>query len=109
MTTLRKRWLPILLAGLFIGGPVAWYKWPTLASAADAGIIAPVKKGEFKVVVTSTGELRANKFVQVTGPAQAQSVNVYQTKIASIIPEGTVVKEGDIIARLHRGRGRPRK
>ena len=102
MSTLRKRWLPILLIGLFIAGPVAWYKWPTMASAADSGIIAPVKKGEFKVLVSSTGELRANKFVQVTGPAQAQSVNVYQTKISSIIPEGSVVKEGDVIAELDR-------
>lgn len=102
MSTLRKRWIPILLVGLFIAGPVAWYKWPTMASAADAGILAPVRKGDFKVSVTSTGELRANKFVQVTGPAQAQSVNVYQTKIASIIPEGSVVKEGDVIAELDR-------
>jgi hypothetical protein len=101
MSTLRKRWLPILLASLFIGGPVAWYKWPTVASA-DAGILAPVKKGDFKVVVASTGELRANKFVEVTGPAQAQTVNVYQTKVASIVPEGTVVKEGDVIAELDR-------
>jgi RND family efflux transporter MFP subunit len=101
MTMLRKRWLPILLAGLFIGGPVAWFKWPAAASA-DSGLTATVRKGEFKVVVTTTGELRANKFVQVTGPAQAQSVNVYQTKIASIIPEGTVVKEGDVIAELDR-------
>jgi multidrug efflux pump subunit AcrA (membrane-fusion protein) len=102
MSTLRKRWLPFLLAGLFIGGPVAWYKWPARLSAADSGIMAPVKKGDFKVVVATTGELRANKFVQVTGPAQAQTVNVYQTKIASIIPEGTVVKEGDVIAELDR-------
>jgi RND family efflux transporter MFP subunit len=102
MSTLRKRWLPIVLIGLFIGGPVAWYKWPAMASAADSGILAPVKKGEFKVTVASTGELRANKFVQVTGPAQAQTVNVYQTKIASIVAEGTLVKEGDVVAELDR-------
>ena len=102
MSAQRKRWLALLLAGLFIGGPVAWYKWPSMVSAADAGIMAPVRKGDFKVVVTTTGELRANKFVQVTGPAQAQTVNVYQTKIASIIPEGSVVKENDVIAELDR-------
>ena len=102
MKTLRKRWLPILIAALVITGPVAWYKWPSTASAAEASLVAPVKVGDFKVVVTTTGELRASKFVQVTGPAQAQSVNVYQTKISSIVPEGSVVKEGDVIAELDR-------
>ncbi|MES2178178.1 MAG: HlyD family efflux transporter periplasmic adaptor subunit [Gemmatimonadota bacterium] len=102
MAHLRKRWLPIVLALLVIGGPIAWYKWPATANAAEAILLAPVKHGDFKVVVTTTGELRARKFVQVTGPAQAQSVNVYQTKIASIVPEGSLVKEGDVIAELDR-------
>ncbi len=100
MQTIRKRWLPLLIAVLIIGGPVAWYKWPATASAAEASLTAPVKQGDFKVVVNSTGELRARKFVQVTGPAAAQSVNVYQTKIQSIVPEGSLVKEGDVIAQL---------
>lgn len=102
MQQLRKRSLFLLAAALIIGGPVAWYKWPSAASAAEAGLTAPVKLGTFKMVVTTTGELRARKFVQVQGPAQAQSVNVYQTKIASIVPEGSVVKEGDVIAELDR-------
>src|SRR3954469_19248775 len=101
MQTLRKRWLPLALL-LLVVGAAAWYKWPATASAAEASLVAPVRHGDFKVVVTTTGELRASKFVQVTGPAQAQAVNVYQTKISSIIPEGTVVKEGDIIAELDR-------
>jgi RND family efflux transporter MFP subunit len=101
MKTLRKRWLVVLITGLVLGA-AAWYKWPATASAAEASLTAPVKQGEFKVLVTTTGELRANKFVQVTGPAGAQQVNVYQTKIASIVPEGTTVKAGDVIAVLDR-------
>ncbi len=102
MQQLRKRWLPLLIAILVIGGPIAWYKWPSTASAAEATLSATVKEGSFKVVVTTTGELRARKFVQVQGPATAQTVNVYQSKISSIVPEGTVVKEGDLIAELDR-------
>jgi len=102
MQTLRKRWLPLALFAVAIIGSVAWFKWPSTASAAEASLVAPVRHGDFKVVVTTTGELRASKFVQVTGPAQAQAVNVYQTKISSIVPEGTVVKEGDVIADLDR-------
>src|SRR5450759_3917120 len=100
MKTLRKRWLTFLIISLVIVVPVAWYKWPSTASAAEASLSAPVKQGEFKILVTTTGELRANKFVQVTGPAGAQQVNVYQPKIASIVPAGSVVKEGEVIAEL---------
>jgi RND family efflux transporter MFP subunit len=100
MQHLRQRWLPFLIGALLLGGSIAWYTRPSAASAAEASLTAPVKQGDFKVIVMSTGELRARKFVQVTGPAAAQSVNVYQTKIASIVPEGSLVKAGDVIAEL---------
>jgi multidrug efflux pump subunit AcrA (membrane-fusion protein) len=100
MEQLRKHWLPVVAGVLVLVASIAWMKWPSAASAAEASLTAPVKLGDFRVVVTTTGELRARKFVQVTGPATAQSVNVYQTKIASIVPEGSLVKEGDVIAEL---------
>jgi RND family efflux transporter MFP subunit len=101
MEQLRKPWLLLLLLALFVAGPIAWYKWSGPAAANDeATVVATVKEGAFHVNVTTTGELRARKFVQVTGPANAQQAQVYQTKIASIIPEGQVVKEGDVIAEL---------
>ncbi len=103
MQQLRKRWISILIVALVVGGPVAWYKWPSTASAAEAGLIAPVKYGQFEIKVTTTGELRASKFVEIAGPASAQTVNVYQTKISSIVPEGSVVKAGQVIAELDRG------
>src|SRR6185369_14886038 len=99
---LKQHWRPAAAASLLILATVAWYAWPSSSAGAEAHLLAPVKSGEFKVLVTTTGELRARKFVQVTGPAGAQSVQVYQTKISSIVPEGTVVKEGDVIAELDR-------
>jgi RND family efflux transporter MFP subunit len=102
MQTLRKRWFPLLVVALVIGGPIAWYKWPSTASAAEAQLTAPVKQGDFKVTVTTTGELRARKFVSVQGP-NSQAAQVYQSKITWMVPEGTVVKEGDKIAELDRG------
>jgi len=101
MRQLRARWLPVLIAVLVIGGPVAWYKWPSTAAAADAVLTAPVKKGDFKVIVTTTGELRARKFVQIQGP-NSMPAQIYQSKITWIVPEGTVVKEGEKIAELDR-------
>jgi len=103
MEQLRKRWLLLLVLALFVAGPIAWYKWSGPATTADeAAVLATVKEGAFHVTVTTTGELRARKFVQVTGPANAQQAQVYQTKIASIVPEGQLVKEGDVIAELDR-------
>ncbi|MFL5613397.1 MAG: efflux RND transporter periplasmic adaptor subunit [Gemmatimonadaceae bacterium] len=104
MQQLRKRWMLLLLLFLFVAGPIAWYKWSGPAASADDGaVMATVKEGAFHVAVTTTGELRARKFVQVTGPANAQAANVYQTKIASIVPEGQLVKEGEVIAELDKG------
>src|SRR4051794_7143361 len=97
---LKQHWRPAAAASLLILATVAWYAWPSSTSATEAQLLAPVKSGEFKVLVTTTGELRARKFVQVTGPAGAQSVQVYMTKIASIVPEGSLVKAGDVIAEL---------
>src|SRR3954463_13408070 len=101
MKTLRRRWLPLLILIVAVGG-IAWYKWPATANAAEASLVAKVKKGDFKVTVTTTGELRARKFVQIQGP-NSQAAQVYQSKITWMVPEGTVVKEGEKIAELDRG------
>jgi RND family efflux transporter MFP subunit len=96
--------LVLLVLSLFVAGPIAWLKWSGPAAGSDeAAVMATVKEGSFHVNVTTTGELRARKFVQVTGPANAQAANVYQTKIASIVPEGQLVKEGEVIAELDKG------
>ena len=97
---LRSRWT-ILAAAIVIVVVALWLISPTDAPAADS-VITKVKKGEFKVLVTTAGELRARKFVQITGPANAQQAEAYQMKISSLVPEGTVVKEGDLVAELDR-------
>ena len=102
MQHLRKRWLPLLIVGIVIAGG-AWYGLAGATTAADGALVAHVKQGDFRVLVTTTGELRARKFVQIQGPASAQMANVYQTKIASLVPEGQLVKEGEVIAELDRG------
>ena len=103
MRPVGRRTLYLVPPLLIVGGSLAWYTY-TPADALDANAVtATVKRQNLAVVVTTTGELRARKFVQVSGPANAQMANVYQTKISSIVPEGQVVKEGDVIAELDRG------
>ena len=101
MSFLRKRWVLAALAVLVVGAPTTWLLARNPA-VHDAAVIAPVKHGEFRVIVTTSGELRALKFVQINAPQNAQQANQYQMKITSIVPEGTVVKEGDVVAELDR-------
>ena len=80
----------------------AWvYARERAAPASETGIVT-VKQGDFKVAVTTSGELRAKQFVQITAPTNAQQAGAFQMKIQSIVPEGTVVKEGDVVAELDR-------
>ncbi|HEX9564137.1 MAG TPA: HlyD family secretion protein [Gemmatimonadaceae bacterium] len=66
------------------------------------GIEAPVKRGDFRVTVTTSGELRAPKFAKVSLPPNTMQAQVYNLKIASLVPEGTIVKEGDVVAEIDR-------
>jgi multidrug efflux pump subunit AcrA (membrane-fusion protein) len=63
-----------------------------------------VQKGQFEISVTSAGELMAEKSVDIKGPqiAMGRDIRFFNIKIQDLIPEGTVVKEGDYIATLDR-------
>ena len=97
----RNRWVAVLAILAAAAGVSAWYFVPA-NKTDDSAVIARVKKGDFHVVVTSAGELRAKKFVQIQGPLNMQQAEIWQTKISSLVPEGTVVKEGDVVAELDR-------
>lgn len=101
MPLIRNRWFIVGVAAVLLAASSAWLMARD-NTKADSTVVARVKKGEFKVMVNTSGELRAKKFVQITAPANAQQANQYQMKIASIVPEGTVVKEGDVVAELDR-------
>jgi hypothetical protein len=74
----------------------------TSPAETDRELVARVTRGDFKVLVTTTGELRARKFVQIQGPTNAQAAQQYQMRIASLVPEGTLVKAGDLVGELDR-------
>jgi RND family efflux transporter MFP subunit len=74
----------------------------TDATGTTEAISTKVKSGEFRVVVTTTGELRARKAIRIQGPPNMQLAGAFQTRIASLVPEGTLVKEGELVAELDR-------
>jgi multidrug efflux pump subunit AcrA (membrane-fusion protein) len=69
---------------------------------AEADIIIQPQFGEFEVAVTATGELQAKNSVKIYGPMNARIANVWQMKISKLVPEGTVVKQGEFVADLDR-------
>src|SRR2546430_9770203 len=101
MRVLRSHRLPVVPAVAAVGASGVWVL-ARESSSPNSAVVARVKRGPFVVTVTTAGELRAKKFVQVTAPPQLQQAGVYQIKIASLVPEGTVVKQGDQVAELDR-------
>src|SRR3954471_9145919 len=100
MRYIKNRWFIVGAVALLLV-PGAWVM-ARPATTEDSSVIAKVKKGDFKVVVNTSGELRATKFVRITAPQNAQAAQQWQMKISSLVPEGTVVKEGDVVAELDR-------
>ena len=77
----NRRFLIAVLVAVAI--PVAFLL--ARSPGPDAALIAPVKRGEFTVIVTTAGELRARNFVQITVPPNAMQAGAYQMKISSIV------------------------
>jgi multidrug efflux pump subunit AcrA (membrane-fusion protein) len=69
-------------------------------NVVDNDIIIQPKEGEFKVFVTSTGELQAKNSIEIKGPTRVQQMGIYEMTISKLVPEGTIVKEGDFVAEL---------
>jgi HlyD family secretion protein len=60
------------------------------------------KKGQFDIVVTTTGELQAENSTDIRGPefSQLRNIRGMDIKIQDLVPEGTEVQKGDFIATL---------
>jgi hypothetical protein len=98
---IRSRLFLVLAALVLVGVPTTMLLARD-SSTTDNALVAQVKRGDFRVTVTTSGELRAPKFAKVTLPQNAQQAQVYNLKIASLVPEGTIVKEGELVAEIDR-------
>ncbi len=72
--------------------------------ADDSSVEVAVQRGGFIIRVTTTGELEAKSSEKIYGPSQSalRDARIWQLKIDDIIPDGTVVNEGDYVAQLDR-------
>jgi hypothetical protein len=69
-----------------------------------ANLYVEAKKGQFEIVVSTTGELQAENSADIKGPdfSQSRQIRAADIKITDMVPEGTQVKSGDFIATLDR-------
>ncbi|MFP4368731.1 MAG: efflux RND transporter periplasmic adaptor subunit [Candidatus Kapaibacterium sp.] len=95
---MKKIILPVVLLSALAAAAV-WYFYFRADEFVDELTIKP-EKGEFVLTVMGTGELQAKNSIDIKGPSRAQMLNIYQLKISKLVPEGTIVKEGDFVAEL---------
>ena len=89
-----------LKRGILIAVPViaiaviAWAKFSGDSGLDEAGGVFKVRRGDLRISVAEPGKIQANKSVALTCDVEGQST------ILSIVPEGTYVKEGDVLVEL---------
>lgn len=96
LTTSRKALLALLsLLLLFIA-----YRLFAPAANTAVDLETEVRRGAFESVVVSAGELQAKNSEHIKGPEGLRRIGLWQVKIQDLIPEGTLVEEGDYVAAL---------
>ncbi len=82
----------------------------TISKKGNGNTFVDVKNGLFEITVTNSGELIAEKSIEIKGPEIVQGskgggghdMHGMDFKIQDIVPEGTIVNTGDYIAQLDR-------
>ena len=101
----------ILIAGGVLVAIVALIIFnKTISKRGHDNSFVEVKKGLFEITVTNSGELIAERSIEIKGPeivmgsmgGGGHDMHGMDFKIQDIVPEGTIVKEGDYIAQLDR-------
>jgi RND family efflux transporter MFP subunit len=97
----KKNILKISIAGIVL---VVVYMIFFGGSKVNQGTVltAPVTKGVFNISVQTTGEIKAKNQKNIDAPGgEMQQAGMWNgTKIQELVPEGTLVKQGDFVASL---------
>ncbi len=96
---MKKKYILIAVLALVVVG--LWYLLREDAQTFEA-ITVPVSKGDFEISVYTSGELEAKNSENISGPSGLRLVGIWNAQIAELIPEGSVVEEGDWVATLDR-------
>lgn len=74
--------------------------------AKQVSAIHTVKKEDFEAIITCKGEIQSEKAVFITMPDVLgdRTLEIWDTQIKDLVPEGSIVKKGDYVALLDQGR-----
>lgn len=100
-----KKSVIIIVSVVAVAAIIALIVFSKVSSKKDlTNLYVQAQKGQFDIVVTTTGELQAERSTDIYGPEIAQSRNIRAAdiKITDLVPEGTEVKAGDYVATLDR-------
>jgi RND family efflux transporter MFP subunit len=87
-----------IVAALGGGGVWYWRPWEAKKESPTAILLQPVNRELFIYEVTEQGEVESSRNIDIV--CEVQSKNSSGTTIIEIVPEGTPVKAGDVLARL---------
>lgn len=69
-------------------------------SEIEEDLLVKVEQGKMPITVIATGELKAIRSQKIYAPSLLRSLGVSQIKISNMVPEGTILAEGDFVASL---------
>lgn len=95
----------IIVSAVAVVAIIALIVYNKVSSKKDiSNLYVEAQRGQFDIVVTTTGELQAENSTDINGPEFTQSRNIraMDIKITDMVPEGTEVKAGDYVATLDR-------
>lgn len=87
----------LIIAALALSSYFLFFK---TSSTEDSTLTVKPTVGTFRSTVRVSGELRAENSIDVRGPMQARSIDIWEMKISNLVEEGSYVKEGDFVAEL---------
>jgi hypothetical protein len=95
----KKKWVLSSLGIIIV--LALWYFLRTEPDTFEP-ILVSTTRGDFIVSVYTSGELEAKNSENILGPSGLRLIGLWNVQIAELIPEGSVVKEGDWVATLDR-------
>lgn len=91
----------LILAALVLVGGIAWYFIAASRRDVEAEpILHRVERGLFNHVVVEQGEVESSKNIELRCEVKARTGSGPSTSILDIVPEGSIVKEGDVLVTL---------
>jgi len=100
---MKKPTLRLLLILIPIVAIAAYFLLRKPASKSNQeNVIVKVVEAPLLVTIHAPGELQARKSEKIKGPDGLRTVGIYQVNIQNLVPEGTVVQEGQFVASLDR-------